>query len=454
MSISKQTKDEIQEPLTGNKSRSKMIMKYCRVPRIAPPLAGGYCSCSSSITKCYWVLKCLSALLPGTGSAVFANIIVYVLNLIVCIQCSVVSGSSSLTLPVSCSCGRTCDFDCVQIVAVSMHPARIPKEFLDCLDYIWRMFYIEATTRFSLQELARSFRLGVTASAFFAQWFLTHEFQLIFHFPARRQNLEYNGSQLQRQFLRKIIYDYHRDVGTDVVRSNTELVVAGSFPGDLPHANDIDVFFQSDAQWHRLSLLYEEMVLQPLGLISDTREHRWYDGRRSPPSAVHQQPYHLNDVVHVFPTVLDWYLERHSNLSEELRRTLSSTIDHLPERLENGKYKVVRTRCTAPLSTDRHRKPFALKAINFVQVEACTAFRVGTFAKLVINSFDLHHCRTHLTVTDEGVYHCHADEVAKTCLRQRRLSLTTTAFQGSNQQEAVVVQLCRIHKKCLTGFHW
>ena len=47
-----------------------------------------------------------------------------------------------------------------------------------------------------------------------------------------------------------------------------------------------------------------------------------------------------------------------------------------------------------------------------------------------------------------------ADEVAKACLRQRRLSLTTAAFQGSNQHEGVWFQLFRIHKKCLTGFHW
>ena len=169
---------------------------------------------------------------------------------------------------------------------------------------------------------------------------------------------------------------------------------------------------------------------------------------------VHQQPYHLNDVVRVFPKVLHWYFKHQPKLSKEMRGTLSNTIDHLPECLSEGRYKILRTRCIIPLSTAGHRKPFALKPINFIQVEARSAFQVGTFADLVTSSFDLHHCRTHLTVTEEGWCHCHADEIANACLRQRRLSLTTTAFEGSNQHEGVWLQLLRIHRKCLTGFHW
>ena len=343
----------------------------------------------------------------------------------------------------------------VRTFAVStMHPLRMQIELLNCLDYLWRMYYIQAATRFSLQMVARSFRLTVTGSSFFVQWFLKREFKLIFQFPTRRQNLEFHGSQMQRQFLRKIICDYYRQVGSEIVTSNAELVVAGSFPGDLPYANDINVFFQKDAQWERLSLLYDEMVLQPLGLSSDTHDHLWYNGRCYPPSVVYQQPYHIDDVVHVFPKVLKWYLTHHPELSKQIRVTLSNTIDHIPERLDGGKYKILRTRRIVPVGSAEHRKPFSLKVVNLIQVEACSAFQVGTFAELVVSSFDLHHCRAFLTVTEEGWYRCHADEVAKACLRQRRLSLTTAAFQGSNQHEGVWFQLFRIHKKCLTGFHW
>ena len=92
-----------------------------------------------------------------------------------------------------------------RFVAVSMHPSRMQSELLNCLDYIWRMYYIQASTRFSLQMVARSFRLSVTASSFFVQWFLKREFLLIFQFSARRQNLEYHGSRMQRLFLRKVM---------------------------------------------------------------------------------------------------------------------------------------------------------------------------------------------------------------------------------------------------------
>ena len=88
-----------------------------------------------------------------------------------------------------------------------MYPSSMQIEFLNCLEYLWHMYYIQATTRFSLQMLAGSFRLTVTASSFFVQWFLKREFQLIFQFSPPRQNLEYHGSQMQRQLLRKIICD-------------------------------------------------------------------------------------------------------------------------------------------------------------------------------------------------------------------------------------------------------
>jgi len=264
------------------------------------------------------------------------------------------------------------------------------------------------------------------------------------------QHKEYNASQMQRQFLRKLLHD-HRPVPEErFVTLNSEIVVAGSYPGDPCDANDIDIFVQDALQMERFEAMYKAMIIVPLGLNSDTRNHLWYNGRRDLDASGSQR---LSSIVDVFDNVLHCYLSCYRGMPTEIANTLANTIDHLPKRLDLSKYEIVCSRRVTPFGK-KYRRPLALKALNFIQIRPRISFRVGTFSTLITDSFDLHHCRAYLTVNAEGEYECHTDEIASACLAERRLALTTTSFEGLKVKDCVWGQLHRIHKKARLGFNW
>ena len=287
---------------------------------------------------------------------------------------------------------------------------------------------------------------------------------------------EYDAEHLLRLFLKRALSLSKGAYGSGPLRHHFDVVLTGGyavhkFLSDNFPPGDIDLFVRCRSMVPKLIGLYIEYCILPFHLRLSQTIGGSFDCS-IPASGVPEfdrvnQP---RDIRRDLQHELNEYLRESPHFSSDVVETLATSVDHLPRICAGRSYSIRgtwRVRATRT-GTMRGYIPSALQTLNIILVscpasvgEPCpSSQRVPrslyecSFRDFLWRDFDFRHCCVSMTVKNDLHYEYVAAMGAFNALNQKKLFLSSAAFQDSEGNLAIRPQLKRITKYAERGFTW